>query len=353
MCFSFPAFALFDDVWSGIIDQQSTVMGTISMDSAGDRVDYEPNLPDGGYADKQNKPRFKSFNLALDWAPSEKWHLRGTLGEQYFVSKRDKIELRSFTVSGDYRFSKPIAGGSLLYSFGVGQNFASSIEKNSYTRYGDYLLKSVKIGSPRDIQVQNTLSLQFQPKANFNWGVFTGIGYTETKLQSVSGQTQSKDGCNYRFNVEAGEGVVEQLGVCGQVIAFSQEYPNYESVEQYLGFNPDKDLTYKALYGQLGINASWNLNRWRPMVGYYYQQIDRRAFDDRTTEAGQPALTQNHTLAGKLRYQWTDVVGVSLTAEYNKYQMLNYLPVLYTGVTTNMFEGSALFFRLSLDLSLF
>ncbi|MCB1755686.1 MAG: hypothetical protein KDJ38_09200 [Gammaproteobacteria bacterium] len=348
------AFSTTSRAYHPLLDEALPVTPTISTvslftDTVADTVDYAPNLPDGSLTEAKTRQRYLAYGVHLSTPISRQLQLFGGLANRRMVSKRDDLDLQSWWLGVAWNPDKPLWGHKLQYTASLGRNSSDAFEKNSYTDYAGQLIKQLSITRPQDLQLLQTLSYRISPAKPFALTLFGGLGYIKTSHQGVSGYSRSDEGCNYRFDVANDQGVIQQIDSCGPVLAFEQTYPDYDTIEEVLGFHPNEDLSYRAHHAQLGWLAQWHYGRWQSSLGYAYQFIDRGQLDRRIKRAGGRVVTDNHMLKWNSRYRFRPGLSLLLGIEYQRHQMLGTLPVLYSGVTTEKFVNDLAVFRLGLQ----
>ncbi len=341
--------------WQGF-DSDSTrnhrINARLQLETVGDEVGYAPNLEEGEYASEQMRSRYKSALLNLEWRLTDKIKITGQLQQRKLTSKRDEFDLNAYSLGINYRFSGNNANNFYLWSLGVYGNHSSIFDKNSYTRYGESLLTSVQIKNPYDLTFHSNLSTVVELNSTFQWATVTGVGYSVTGHSDISGYGESGSGCQYQFEVGDGNGNLQQIGPCGDVLAFSQEFPNYKAVQNSLGFDPDKDIDSRSVFVLLGGSLQKVYGDVDTSLGYYYQRFNRGKFDDRIENKGNLAIIDNHTLAARMRYHYSEDLNIGAQIEYNRRQLLNQVPLLYTGITSDKFSSDVVFFSLSLSFTI-
>ncbi len=353
-CSGHASAFLSDDLWRGTSasSSDSPVLDIrLNLESVGDSVDYAPNLEVGSYAKAERQQRYQSFSIDADWKVNPLFRMISRLQKRALTSKRDKFELYAYSLALHY--SLPINSNNKQYSvsLGVAGNTVSELDKNSYSHFEEKLLTSVQIIQPYDIQIQANIAATLKLSPTVYWSLQTGLGHVVTGHSSIIGIGKSRDGCMYRFETGDGVGSLRQIGPCGDVLQFSQEYPDYEAVKENLGFDPEKDISSQMGYVQMGSSLSKAFGNGRYSVAYYYQQWDRGEFDNRIRQRGGSVVTTNQTFAARLDYRLSTRWGLGFQVEYQQRQLLNQLPVLYTGVTSDRFSDDALLFSLSATYS--
>ena len=349
------ANAFSGDHWPGLLsDSEKNHPITLRLhgETAGDNVAYAPNLADGTHAEAKDRPRYLAGGVALDWNLNERVDINVSLLQRKFATLRDRFNIQSYAISLRYLMPGKQADRQLILSIDAAGNQSPGIHKNSFTRYGDHFLRSVEIQQPFDQQIQGGVTAVVDLNPNTAWSVFTGLGYIRTGHSSISGVSESSEGCPYRFTTGGGTGSLEQIGPCGDVLAFNQEFPDYQAVQARLGFDPDKDINHEAVFWRIGGSFQFSKERISGSVGYYYQHFDRGEFDERIRDRKNIAFTHNHTLGARVNYRLKKNLSISAKAEYNRRQFLGHLPILYTGVTSDRFSEDVLYFSLSLSLGI-
>ena len=90
-------------------------------------------------------------------------------------------------------------------------------------------------------------------------------------------------------------------------------------------------------------------NAWLFSANYYYQRYYRSQLDQRINADGARVHSHNHVLSGKADYRLSNGLTLSATAEYQRHAYLDEIPVLYTKLTSDWFNNSAVFFTVNIN----
>jgi len=325
----------------------TTVEIQLQHKTVGDSVGYSPNLPQGGNATAVERRRFDENTAQLTIHRGQKLSLHGTVGQRQFTSLRDNFEFNVIGAGLRYQF---YAGrtGDTYFVFDFDSNRAGQLNKNSFTTIDNQVIKSVLIDSPSDSQF--TLGFRHLQSlgATASFSVYSHIGKTDTSHDGLSGLL-TRGNCNYAFDFGAAGGTVRQIDTCGNLTALSRIYPNDSTVQEEFGVSPVLDLQNRSTFLRAGASVSKNFNRWFLSADYYYQRYFREILDDRIIQAGGNVFDTNHTFTASAGFRLYRDLTLTATAEYHQHRYLDVVPVLYTRLTSERFNDSAVFVSLNLN----
>ena len=326
---------------------------TLSSEGVGDRVDQSPNLPDRGFAPSQSKPRFQAFSASIDWDLNARTTLSVSLAQRELNSLRDSFEINQFALSAVTRISPVRAPYLLGVSVGLAVNHADQLLKNSFTHYNGATLRSASISRPQDRTLSAALT-GVRPLGNgFTFLGRLSAGLVSSDHDAMQGQGQSSEGCQYAFSTNGATGSLQQQGVCGVLVSYSQEFANEDGVEDRLGFRSSEDVSYKARFVDAGGGLGWSYRLVSVSVGYRFRQYFRDGLDRRISVNGDTPTRVSQIATAIIAYRpgrrWT----VTLASIYQTASYLDDIPLLYTAFTSERFtDGDSLSFQLSVTLRL-
>lgn len=319
---------------------------SVSRTSVGDSVAYSPNLEYGGFITPTKKPRFNETAARFAWQKNA-MTINAGIAERQFTSLRDNFAFSKSEIGVRYRLNQ-----KLIKNTHVWVNFSSNrshvLLKNSFTTLGDQVIKSVTVARPADRQLQ--LGIERTSKLNNRTviNILGIIGNTDSTHAGIKGNLTRRD-CDYTFEFSNSGGNVEQVNQCGNVTALSRTYPSDATVDQEFGVSPAVDFRNRSTFGRIGAGFSRTHNAWLFSANYYYQRYYRGQLDKRINADGARVHSHNHVLSGKADYRLSNGLTLSATAEYQRHAYLDEIPVLYTKLTSDRFNNSAVFFTVNIN----
>ncbi len=326
---------------------------TLSSEGVGDRVDQSPNLPDGGFAPSQSKPRFQAFSASIDWDLNARTTVRFSLAQREMNSLRDSFEINQFALSAFTRISPRRAPYLLGVNVGLAVNNADQLIKNSFTHYNGATLRSASINRPQDRTFSAALTGSRPLGHGFTLLGRLSAGLVSSDHDSMQGLGQSSEGCQYAFGTDGSTGSLQQQGVCGVLVSYSQEFANEDGVEDRLGFRSSEDVSYTGRFVGAGSALGWSHQAVSVSVGYRFRQYFRDQLDRRISINGDTPTRVSQTAQAIVAYRpgrrWT----LSLAWIYQTASYLDEIPLLYTAFTSERYtSGDSLSFKLSVTVRL-
>ncbi len=326
---------------------------TLSSEGVGDSVDQSPNLPAGGFAPPQSKPRFQAFSASIDWDMSARTRVRVSFAQREMNSLRDSFEINQIALSAFTRIS-PVGVPYLLgVNVGLAVNQADQLVKNSFTNYNGATLRSASINRPQDRTFSAALTGLRPLGRGFTLVGKFGAGVVSSDHDSMQGVGQNSEGCQYVFSTDGSTGSLKQQGVCGMLVSYSQKYANEDGVEDRLGFRSSEDVAYKARFVGAGGALGWSHQAVSVSVGYRLRQYFRDRLDRRISVNGDTPTRVSQIARAIIAYSPQRRWSVSLASIYQTAPYLDEIPLLYTAFTSERYTGGgALSFQLSVTLRL-
>lgn len=321
-------------------------------DFTNDTVSYSPNLTEGGYADPIEAKRYEGGHFLGTAQINSNWIFEGALWKRQVFSMRDQYDITSS--SGALQYNLPFSWNGYQFALrtSIWNNFADTLDKNSYTRYQGYLFTSAKVHEPEDLQTQVNFVVSRDFKRRLSASLFTGVGQSKVGFSWLEGEARTNNNCQYRFVLLEGYGQVDQLGQCGNVKKMKIKLPSKEAIVTNIGFDPNEDLQYDSIYWQIGGNILWSNKRWIFSLGYYFQEYDRRRLDARIKQLGHTTHTTNHTAGFDLSYALSKHTTIYFRSEYMSNRLINLVPFAYNSYTAEKFGKDGLLYSGGLKLSL-
>ncbi len=317
----------------------STLKLGLGFGTVGDRVDYTPNLPEGGFRAPVNKPRYQSYSLSAQWQGDSRLSAGGQIAKRNFTSLRDDFKFTSYRMDASVRLPAIAADTITSLDFSIGSNNARRLNKNSFTQIGDNLIKQVTVSTPRDLQWRASLSQNQKLTDHTYYTFFGGVGQTLSRHSGISGTGTDSSGCSYDFQFLSDGGTIDQRDVCGAVQTMNRVYPNELSIERDLGVAPQQDMQNNAWFYRVGGDLTADYGRWKTRLAFYHQRYVRDTLDNRIRSFGGEVYDVNNVVSLQATRSVSRKLSYSATLEYNQHQFLEELPVLYTRLTAHRFAG--------------
>jgi len=323
---------------------------SISTETVKDKVDYSPNLAEGGYATPERRARFESYRVAYSFRQSPRSLVSVGISKREINSLRDSFEIDQVEFERYYRLTPNSSTYTVDLAFGASFSKAGRIHKNSYTSYGEYLITSSSIEDPKD----RTLSLNLIGGKTLAGGLsipsFAGGGVVRSSHKSVNGAGLNSDGCEYVFNADGSGGNLTQIGTCNALLNYQQNYASEADVGNRLGFRPSEDIAYWGKFAEAGAQLMWTANQYTASLGYRYRHYSRNTIDQNIEASGNTPVETSHIIRTGLTYRPAAQWQMSLDAKYQTAPFLDDLPLLYTAFTSNRYVNkSSLSLRLGIS----
>jgi len=321
----------------------------VAVSTVGDRVGYSPNLPQGGFVDPVSQPRYASHRLSAKWNGENNLSLGGSVAVRHFTSLRDRFKFSTYRIDASYALPALSVNTATSLDISLGSNRADQLHKNSYTQIGDNLIKQVTVNSPNDLFWRATLAQEQVLTGRTRYGFFSGVGQTISGHRGLLGTGVDGTGCSYDFQLYANGGVVDQRDICGDIYSMQRIYPDESSIESDLQVAPRKDMQNNAWFYRVGGNLTTNFKRWQTRLSFYHQRYVRDVLDQRIRSRGGKVYDRNNVVSLQATRYVNSSLSYSATLEYNQHQFLDDLPVLYTRLTSDRFEGDVVYLTLQLN----
>lgn len=311
---------------------------SIHHETIGDSVSYSPNLPEGGFADPQNKPRFQAVGIDLRFNSRRNTRFNVSAKQRQMNSLRDSFVVNEFNVGVIKKYKASyLSRFSLDLGIDFRVNQTSEIYKNSYTSYADQLITEVRLLEPEDarLSAQANLGIELASRTKLHIGMSGGISQTSQK--SVTGLAQADNNCQYNFAASRSNGSVSQVGRCGSTLLFSQFYPSDELVDSNLGFSVNNDLSYRDYFIGPNLTLEWSKGNLKLSAGYEFRQYYRPELDDRIRSSGGSPVTRNQNAFANVQMGFWKNWQLNARTTYQSAAFLDDVPFLYTALTYQRF----------------
>ncbi|MBW7923398.1 MAG: hypothetical protein H3C59_01500 [Burkholderiaceae bacterium] len=304
-----------------------------ALDAVNDRIDVfgvrasDPEFTGTGTGD------YRGGHLRATLPLGSRAWLEGTLWRRDVSYRDDWGRIDSWALAGQWRLldDRP-RSRALALRFGAWGNEADALEKTSATAFGGRRFDSVRIGRPRDRQLQLDLvgSLGSEQR---NLSAFVGLQRGTVSYGSLSG-TATIGSCRYALHVGAVETSGNQLGPCilgdgTQVTGSTVRVPNSE-----LGFDPRNALAYEGRALRFGLAGITHLGHWRFRAGATLELHDRGArLDEVTRRAGVAPRRRVATAALEAGYRFSGGMLVYARGTLFDSNLSSEVPFLYNAAT--------------------
>jgi len=233
--------------------------------------------------------------------------------------------------------------------FSIGSNRSSRLDKNSFTRLGDNLIRQVSVKSPSDLLWRASLSQNQKLTTRTRYTIFSGVGQTVSRHSGIEGVGVDSSGCIYDFNFLSEGGSVSQRDSCGAIQSMQRIYPDELSIERDLAVAPQKDLQNNGWYYRIGGDLTTNFGPWQTRLAFYHQRYVRDQLDQRIRNVGGQVFDSNNAVTLQATRHYSNKFSYTAALEYNQHQFLDELPVLYTRLTSDRFAGDVIHLTLRVN----
>ena len=110
----------------------------------------------------------------------------------------------------------------------------------------------------------------------------------------------------------------------------------YDRSGEY-GVDVAKEIAWRGVFAQGGVNMAWRSEPWTLKAGYVYQAVRRDAVDDILASRGHPVHTHNHNITLESDYRFHPQLSGFLRAQLSSNLFFNDIPVTYNSATSDRF----------------
>lgn len=322
------------------VSSLATVVATLGVEGVTDNVRYSPNMENGGFADPQTRPRFLAYSLGVDWQVTARTSFSLTVAHRELNSLRDSFDIGQLALNAFTVLSPRTAPYTLGLAVGVSVNHADSLIKNSYTHYNGAIIREASINQPQDRRLMMGLVAGLPLGHGFALTARLGAGLIHNSHDSMQGQGQSVEDCQYAFMTTSQTGSLTQQGSCGALISYSQQFANEDGVEERLGFRSSQDVSYRARFIEAGADMAWGHKAISLTLGYRIRRYYRDHLDQRIEANGDTPTRFSHVSRATVSYRLNRRWSLSLASIYQTAPYLDDVPMLYTAFTSQRFSGA-------------
>ena len=323
---------------------------TLQYETVGSKVNYAPNLPEGGFAKEDRRSRFTASGFVVSHKSRQNNSYYLSYKRRQLNSLRDAFTINEFSAGIAKRFELPASKRvALNLSLDAIVNHTSEIYKNSYTSYSDTLITEVRFSDPRDARLTFTANVAYAITSHLQ--IVAGVrgGLSKTDVRKVSGTAIRDNGCAYEFEATTQGGSLQQVEACDSLVSYEQHYPNNETLKDNLGVSVADDLTYRDYFFAPKLSLHWQRAAWTLGTGYEFRQYFRPSLDHRIRQAGGTPATRNHIAFANASIQFLKHWQIGAQVKYQRSAFLEDIPFLYNALTYERYNGKGVFrYQLSL-----
>lgn len=304
-----------------------------ALDAVDDRIDVfgvrvsDPEFARAGTGD------YRGGHLRATLPLGSRAWLEGSLWRRNVSYRDDWGRIESWALAGQWRLlDDRLRSRALALRFGAWGNDADALEKTSATAFGGRRFDSVRIGRPRDRQLQLDL-VGSLGSGRRNLSVFVGLQRGTVSYGSLSGTATIGD-CRYALRVGALETSGSQLGPCilgdgTQVTGSALRIPSSE-----LGVDPREALAYEGRALRFGLASVAHPGHWRFRAGATLELHDRGGrLDEITRRAGVAPRQRVATAALEAGYRFSGGMLVYARGTLFDSHLSSEVPFLYNAAT--------------------
>lgn len=313
---------------------------TLALESVEDNVNYSPNLQTGGFAAPQSRPRFRAYSVGVKWQANPRTSLSASFAQREMNSLRDSFDISQLSIEATRTLSPEAARYTFGASVNLSMNYSDVLVKNSYTSYNGAVIQGASIARPQDQSLTAGLFAGLPLRHGFALSSRVAVGVLSSDHESIEGQGQSGDGCEYAFTASERSGSLIQQGSCGDLLSYSQEFNSEAGVEDRLGFLPSQDVSYRARFLEAGAGLGWTRQALTLMLDYRIRRYQRGQLDQRIQDNGDTPTRISQIASANVSYRLSERWSVSMSSLYQSAPYLDQVPLLYTAFTSNRFSKS-------------
>ena len=333
------------------IDDTPRLFATVHVAGAGESVEHAPNIGGGHHATPERRRRYAETGLGIGWAPTGRLELEASVARRQLHFLRDAYELDGWSASATLHLAPDRAGVAADLVLGVAGNASDSLDKNSWTRIEGALLTDARLLDARDRTVHADLSLIVPLGRGLMLHGLSGVGRATASHAALAGTGTDPRGCEHAFEFDAGGGNLEQLGPCGDTLAFSRSYADEAAVDAQFGLAPSTDLAWEGDFWRIGGGLGLSAGRFDATLDVRWRRWLDNELMTSLRERGEGPITATRT--ARLGLGWRASRSVRLVAEtaWRSAPLLNEVPVLYNALSVGRYRGTALTFSLGVRVA--
>lgn len=318
-------------------DQQPRLHLTASFDAVNDTIDFADFRQSEGLSDSSTGD-YQGFHLAANYQFHPQWSVDAEYWKRKIDFASDTNNIDSMLLAVRYKPELNLSKkSSLSLRAGIWGNQANELNKSTPTRINQRNYEQVQVSQPEDIQFQ--LDGIFSHKIDHmnQLNLFTGSGYSKVKVNRLDIQTQSR-GCLMNIAIHSDNRYYGQLARPCQVDNMLMTKMNISGNATEYGIDIQKDLNYEAWFAHFGGSWSWRYRAFESQLAYQYQHLWRKDIDDRVSSFGSSPISNNHTFAAKMSYDFSPQLTGFFQGELYQHNFTGNIPFLYNGVTASRLD---------------
>ena len=246
----------------------------------------------------------------------------------------DTYRYQSWQLSGLYRFLD--AGQTmpaLALRLSAWGNRAAQTDSTTPVTVPGAILDTVRVTAPADRQLQADLVGTWKPSSSLEVSATLGGGATQLSYGGLSATT-TRNGCHYQLAFNGNDIFGTLIPPCNASGGVIEQF--YDRSGEY-GVDVAKEIAWRGVFAQGGVNMAWRSEPWTLKAGYVYQAVRRDAVDDILASRGHPVHTHNHNITLESDYRFHPQLSGFLRAQLSSNLFFNDIPVTYNSATSDRF----------------
>jgi len=285
---------------------------------------------------------YSGIHLGLEVAVSDAWVVQFIYQDRFkLVYNRDNETVKSWQVAAKYRLTQDRnAAAQFSARLGAWGDYSNALVNNRQETINDWTLNDIVISKPHDRQVQLDMIGAFKLPADLALNTFASVGHS-----IVSGGQESAyhNNCNYSFTFGL-KGVYGELSsppACGGTAPL---------LVNFSASNVLEDMSYTAIYGELGGLMQWHPDNSRFTIrgGYQFETLNRDRVDGVVAGNHHQPYKTNHILLGETVVNVTEGSAMYLRGQLMMHQYAGEIPMLYDSFTAKGFNLKSGLFSIGL-----
>ncbi len=288
---------------------------------------------------------YKGLHIDAGLRATDKLWLSGSFWQRSIKNAVDTFHYNSWQVSGQYRLleaQSPVPAVAIRLS--AWGNYANETASSTPVTVPGAILNSVKITSPADRQLQADLIGTWNLSPRTDLSALVSVGSSKLSYGALNATT-TRNGCNYQLSFNGNDifGTLAQpCAVAGGVI---QQF--YDRSGDY-GVDVAKEIAWRAVFVQTGVNATWRTGAWTLKSGYVFHAVRRDSVDAILAARGKASYSKSHKITLEAGYQINEWLTAIARAQLSTHFLLSDMPVTYNSATAERFAGKYSVFALGL-----
>lgn len=315
-----------------------------------DTTDHEGPPARDAQLNSESIKRFEGFHIVGDFLINDNLLINLGYWNRQLANKRDILDFYTLQASVQYELPWKWFRNSYAIRLGWWRDASDRLTKSSYTRIDDYKITSLELSEPVGNQLQLNLLMSRPVTPGKQITGFIGFGLSDVDYESLTGRFSDENNCEFAFELEKKNGVINQVGRCDNIISRKITMPNPESVENNIGSNPEDDFKYSSTFFQIGVGAEWKKGPWRTRLGYYFQKFYRNGVDQRVSTQGSQSVSSSHSFTAETSYRLIKSLGIFIRGEYVSNRLLTMAPFIYNSYTAERFTKDGLFISMGIKI---